>query len=202
MKSTVAYSIFEQSVKDFHVLDRIDQPYKNPHPPKSLAHLMYRKNWIDTIQWHYEDLIRDPSINPAKALELKRKIDASNQDRTDTVEYIDSYFLNQYSSVTPEMDATTNTESPAWAYDRLSILSLKIFHMIEESQRNTASAIHRQQCADKLAVLQTQREDLSLAIDQLLDDLSKGRKIMKVYKQMKMYNDEALNPVLYSSKTD
>ena len=202
MKSTVAYSIFEQSVKDFHVLDRIDQPYKNPHPPKSLAHLMYRKNWIDTIQWHYEDLIRDPSINPAKALELKRKIDASNQDRTDTVEYIDSYFLNQYSSVTPEMDATTNTESPAWAYDRLSILSLKIFHMIQESQRNTASAIHRQQCADKLAVLQTQREDLSLAIDQLLDDLSKGRKIMKVYKQMKMYNDEALNPVLYSSKTD
>jgi len=202
MKSTTAYSIFEQSVKDFHVLDRIDQPYKNPHPPKSLAHLMYRKNWIDTIQWHYEDLIRDPSINPAKALELKRKIDASNQDRTDTVEYIDSYFLNQYSRVTPEVDATTNTESPAWAYDRLSILSLKIFHMIEESQRNSASAIHRQQCADKLAVLQTQREDLSLAIDQLLDDLSKGRKIMKVYKQMKMYNDEALNPVLYSSKTD
>ena len=202
MKSTAAYSIFEQSVKDFHVLDRIDQPYKNPHPPNSLAHLMYRKNWIDTIQWHYEDLIRDPSINPAKALELKRKIDASNQDRTDTVEYIDSYFLNQYSSVTPEMDATTNTESPAWAYDRLSILSLKIFHMIQESQRNTASAIHRQQCADKLAVLQTQREDLSLAIDQLLDDLSKGRKIMKDYKQMKMYNDEALNPVLYSSKTD
>lgn len=202
MKSAEAYSIFEQSVKDFHVLDLIDQPYKNPHPPKSLAHLMYRKNWIDTIQWHYEDLIRDPSISPVKALELKRKIDASNQDRTDTVEYIDSYFLNQYSSVTPQADATTNTESPAWAYDRLSILSLKIFHMIEESQRSTASAVHRQQCADKLAVLKTQREDLSLAIDQLLDDLSKGRKIMKVYKQMKMYNDEALNPVLYSSKTD
>ena len=202
MKSAAAYSIFEQSVKDYHVLDRIDQPCNNPHSPKSLAHLMYRKNWIDTIQWHYEDLIRDPGINPVEALELKRKIDASNQDRTDTVEYIDSYFLGQYSSVTPQPNSTCNTESPAWAYDRLSILSLKIYHMLEESHRNNASADHRQQCADKLAVLQTQREDLSRAIDQLLDDLSAGRKTMKVYKQMKMYNDVALNPVLHSSKTD
>ena len=202
MKSTAAYSIFEQSVKDYHVLDRIDQPYNNPHPPKSLAHLMYRKNWIDTIQWHYEDLIRDPGINPTAALELKRKIDVSNQDSTDTVEDKDCYFLDQFSSVNPQADATSNTESPAWAYDRLSILSLKIYHMREQSQRNSATAVHRQQCADKLAVLQTQREDLSLAIDQLLDDLSAGRKTMKVYKQMKMYNDEALNPVLYSSKTD
>jgi len=201
MKSTEAYSIFEQSVKDYHVLDRIDQPYKNPHPSKSLAYLMYRKNWIDTIQWHYEDLIRDPGINPTTALKLKRKIDASNQDRTDTVEYIDSYFLDQYRSVPPQTYAASNTESPAWAYDRLSILSLKIYHMLEESQRSTALADHRQQCADKLAVLQTQRKDLSLAIDQLLEDLSTGRKIMKVYKQMKMYNDEALNPVLYT-KTD
>ena len=202
MKSAAAYSIFEQSVKDYHVLDRIDQPYNNPHPPKSLAHLMYRKNWIDTVQWHYEDLIRDPEISPTKALELKRKIDASNQYRTDTVEYIDSYFLDQFSSVTPQADATSNTESPAWTYDRLSILSLKIYHMREQSQRNSATAVHRQQCADKLAVLQTQSEELSLAIDQLLDDLSSGRKTMKVYKQMKMYNDEALNPVLNSSKTD
>ena len=202
MKSAAAYSIFEQSVKDYHVLDRIDQPYNNPHPPKSLAHLMYRKNWIDTIQWHYEDLIRNPEISPIKALDMKRKIDASNQDRTDTVEDIDSYFLDQFSSVTPQAKATSNTESPAWAYDRLSILSLKIYHMLQESQRNNATADHRQQCADKLAVLQTQREDLSLAIDQLLDDLSAGRKTMKIYKQMKMYNDEALNPVLYSSKTE
>lgn len=202
MKSAAAYSIFEQSVKDYHVLDRIDQPYNNPHPPKSLAHLMYRKNWIDTIQWHYEDLIRNPEISPIKALDMKRKIDASNQDRTVTVEYIDSYFFDQFSSVTPQAKATSNTESPAWAYDRLSILSLKIYHMLQESQRNNATADHRQQCADKLAVLQTQREDLSLAIDQLLDDLSAGRKTMKIYKQMKMYNDEALNPVLYSSKTE
>jgi hypothetical protein len=163
---------------------------------------MYRKNWIDTIHWHYEDLIRDPGINPVEALELKRKIDASNQDRTDTVERIDSYFLNFYSGVTPQPNSTCNTESPAWAYDRLSILSLKIYHMLEESKRITASATHRQQCADKLAVLQTQREDLSRAIDQLLDDLSAGRKFMKVYKQMKMYNDQTLNPVLYRSKTD
>lgn len=202
MKSSAAYSIFEQSVKDYHVLDRIDQPYNNPHPPKSLSYLMYRKNWIDTIQWHYEDLIRDLGIKPVEALELKRKIDASNQDRTDTVEDIDSYFLNQFNSVTPQADATSNTESPAWAYDRISILSLKIYHMLEESQRNTASATHRQQCADKLAVLQTQREDLSRSIDQLLDDLSAGRKTMKVYKQMKMYNDKALNPVLYTSKKE
>ena len=202
MKSAVAYSIFEQSVKDYHLLDRTGQPYNNPHPPKSLAHLMYKKNWIDTLQWHYEDLIRDPLINPTTALELKRKIDASNQDRTDAVEYIDSYFLDQFSSVIPQADATSNTESPAWAYDRLSILSLKIYHMLEESQRKNASPTHRQQCANNLEVLQRQRDDLSLAIDQLLDDLSAGRKTMKVYKQMKMYNDEALNPVLYSSKTD
>ena len=202
MKSAEAYSIFEQSVKDYHVLDRIDQSNNNPHPPKSLEHLMYRKNWIDTIQWHYEDLIRDPGISPTKALDMKRKIDAYNQDRTETVEYIDSYFFDQFSSVVPQADATSNTESLAWAYDRLSILSLKIYHMLEETQRNTATADHRQQCADKLAVLQTQREDLSLAIDQLLDDLYAGRKTMKVYKQMKMYNDKALNPVLYSSKTD
>ena len=184
------------------MLDRIDQPYNNPYLANSVEHLMYRKNWIDTIQWHYEDLIRDPNINPVEALALKRKIDASNQDRTDTVEYIDSYFLDQYSSVTPQADATSNTESPAWAYDRLSILSLKIYHMLEESERSTASGSHRQQCANKLAVLQTQREDLSLAIDQLIDDLSSGRKMMKLYKQMKMYNDEALNPVLYNPKTD
>ena len=202
MKSSAAYSIFEQSVKDYHVLDRIDQSYNNPHPPKSLSYLMYRKNWIDTIQWHYEDLIRDLGIKPVEALELKRKIDASNQDRTDTVEDIDSYFLNQFNSVTPQADATSNTESPAWAYDRISILSLKIYHMLEESQHNTASATHRQQCADKLAVLQTQREDLSRSIDQLLDDLSAGRKTMKGYKQMKMYNDKALNPVLYTSKKE
>ena len=202
MKSAEAYSIFEQSIKDYHALHGVDQPYSNPYPTKFLSHLMYQKNWIDTIQWHDEDLIRNPEINPKEALDLKRKIDASNQERTNIVEEIDKYFLDQCSDKTPHPNATSNTESPAWAFDRLSILALKIYHMKEESIRSTASPEHRHQCADKLTVLQTQLEDLSLAIDQLLDDLASGRKVMKVYKQMKMYNDETLNPVLYSSKTD
>lgn len=201
MKSKEAFQIFEQSIKNYHVLDKVDQPYTNPYDSKSLAHLLYRKNWIDTVQWHYEDLIRDPNIDPVAALELKRKIDASNQDRTDTVEYIDSYYLNQFSSVEVAPDAAINTESPAWALDRLSILALKIYHMKEESLRPSASEEHRAVCTSKLAVLETQREDLSSAIDQLLDDMATGRKTMKVYKQMKMYNDEALNPVLYTDKS-
>ena len=201
MKSKEAFQIFEESIAKYHMLDRVDQPYSNPYDSKTLAHLLYRKNWIDTVQWHYEDLIRDPEIDPVAALELKRKIDASNQDRTDTVEYIDSYYLDQFSSVQIAADATINTESPAWALDRLSILALKIYHMKEESLRPSASESHRAVCADKLAVLETQREDLSSAIDQLLEDMAAGRKTMKVYKQMKMYNDEDTNPVLYKDKT-
>ena len=158
---------------------------------------MYRKNWIDTVQWHFEDLIREPNIDPVAALELKRKIDASNQDRTDTVEYIDSYFLQHFKNVSPLHDATINTESPAWAIDRLSILALKIYHMQEEANRASASEEHRAACAKKLAVLLAQKTDLSTAIDQLLADMGAGRKYMKEYKQMKMYNDESLNPVLY-----
>ena len=200
MTSKEAFQIFEESIAKYHELDRMDQPYTNPYDSKSLAHLLYRKNWIDTVQWHYEDLIRDPDIDPVAALELKRKIDASNQDRTDTVEYIDSYYLDQFSSVEVAPDASINTESPAWAIDRLSILALKIYHMREESLRSTASAKHRSVCAAKLSVLETQREDLSSAIDQLLEDMAAGRKTMKVYKQMKMYNDESLNPVLYTDK--
>ena len=201
MKSKEAFQIFEESIAKYHILDRVDQPYSNPYDSKTLAHLLYRKNWIDTVQWHYEDLIRDPDIDPVAALELKRKIDASNQDRTDTVEYIDSYYLDQFASVEVAPDASINTESPAWALDRLSILALKIYHMKEESLRTTASDAHRAVCADKLAVLETQREGLSSAIDQLLEDMAAGRKTMKVYKQMKMYNDEALNPVLYADKS-
>lgn len=201
MKSKEAFQIFEESIAKYHILDRVDQPYSNPYNSKTLTHLLYRKNWIDTVQWHYEDLIRDPNIDPVAALELKRKIDASNQDRTDTVEYIDSYYLDQFASVEVDSDASINTESPAWALDRLSILALKIYHMKEESLRPTASDAHRAVCADKLAVLETQREDLSSAIDQLLEDMAAGRKTMKVYKQMKMYNDEALNPVLYADKS-
>jgi hypothetical protein len=196
MFSNFALGIFEESIDKYHLKDRVDQPFENPYPANDIAHLLYRKNWIDTVQWHFEDLIRDPGINPAEALVLKRKIDASNQERTDLVEYIDSYFLNTYKSVTIARDAQINTESPAWAIDRLSILALKIYHMREEAERATASDTHRKACQSKLEVLLEQRADLSSAIDQLLADISDGNKYMKVYKQMKMYNDEELNPVL------
>lgn len=196
MFSKRAYSVFWESILQYHMIDTVDQPYNNPYPSDKIEHLLFRKNWIDTVQWHYEDIIRDPEIDPAYALDLKRKIDASNQDRTDTVEYIDSYFLNLYKDIIPSETATINTESPAWAIDRLSILALKIYHMQEETFREDASVEHRQKCQEKLDVLLEQKKDLSLALDQLLDDISQGKKYMKVYKQMKMYNDEQLNPFL------
>ena len=200
MISKQASQIFKESIQKYHLIDTVDQDFSNPYPADSLDHLFYRKNWIDTVQWHYEDLIRDPEIDAEAALVLKRKIDASNQDRTDMVEYIDSYFLQQYATVQVAPTATINTESPAWALDRLSILELKIFHMAEEVVREEASETHKKNCAEKLAVLEQQHEDLAAAIDQLLTDIASGRKYVKVYKQMKMYNDEALNPVLYQSK--
>lgn len=201
MTSAQAFHIFEQSIEKYHVLDSVDQAFENPHDSHTLDHLLYRKNWIDTVQWHYEDLIREPGIDPVDALALKRKIDASNQDRTDTVEYIDSYFLQQFKDVAPHSNATINTESPAWAIDRLSILALKIYHMNEEANRPSASEAHRATCAKKLTVLLEQKMDLSTAIDQLLEDMAAGRKYMKEYKQMKMYNDESLNPVLYQKNS-
>ena len=199
--SQISVEIFRQSIDKYHLIDQVDQAFENPFPADSLEHLLYRKNWIDTVQWHYEDLIRDPEIDPVEGMKLKRLIDASNQDRTDTVEFIDSYFLNQYKDVALKNDASVNSESPAWALDRLSILELKIYHMEEESNREEASQTHREKCNVKLQVLLTQREDLSSAIDQLLEDIAKGSKYMKVYKQMKMYNDEDTNPVLYKDKS-
>jgi hypothetical protein len=195
-----AFEVFEKSVTDYHVEDRVDQPLVNPYDKEDIRHLLYHKNWIDTVQWHYEDLIRDPEIDPVGALELKRKIDASNQDRTDMVEYLDAYFLDKYRSVEIKEGATINTESPAWALDRLSILALKIYHMKEEAERSDARAEHRQKCTDKLEVLKQQKVDLSTAINQLLDEIAEGSKYMKVYKQMKMYNDQELNPVLRAQK--
>jgi hypothetical protein len=200
MFSDYAFEIFQESIQKYHIEDRVDQPLNNPYPADDIAHLLFRKNWIDTVQWHYEDLIRDPGIDPGAALELKRKIDASNQERTDLVEYIDSYFLSKYRDVAVASDAQINTESPAWAIDRLSILALKIYHMQEEAEREDASDAHREACRQKLAVLREQQEDLSSAIDQLLEDIEAGRKYMKVYKQMKMYNDAELNPVLREKK--
>ncbi|MEE1897309.1 DUF4254 domain-containing protein [Flavobacterium rakeshii] len=200
MFSKIAFPIFEQSINDYHKFDNVDQPVNNPYSKDQIEHLLYAKNWIDTVQWHLEDIIRDPQIDPVAALALKRRIDASNQDRTDMVEYIDSYFLNKYQDVTVKDNAKTNSESPAWAIDRLSILALKIYHMQEEVNRTDASPEHIAKCQEKLNVLLEQRTDLSTAIDELLADIESGDKFMKVYKQMKMYNDEELNPVLYQNK--
>ena len=198
MFSNKANKIFQEVIAKYHEVNTVDQGFTNPYDKNTqlLEHLLFRKCWIDTVQWHYEDIIRDPNIDPVAALKLKRQIDASNQDRTDTVEYIDSYFLEKYKNVTPGENATINTESPAWGVDRLSILALKIFHMEEESSREDASPDHRAKCNEKLNVLLEQRVDLSKAIDQLLADIEKGDKFMKVYRQMKMYNDDELNPVL------
>ncbi|PZD79096.1 DUF4254 domain-containing protein [Mesonia sp. K7] len=197
-----ANKIFQEAIDRYHVINTVDQPFENPYDEKSqlIEHLLYRKCWIDTVQWHYEDIIRDPQIDPVSALKLKRQIDASNQDRTDMVEYIDSYFLEKYKDVQPKADATINTESPAWGIDRLSILALKVYHMEEEATRPDASEMHKQTCQQKLNVLIEQRKDLSSAIDQLLQDIENGDKYMKVYKQMKMYNDDELNPVLRGKK--
>ncbi|MEM8999173.1 MAG: DUF4254 domain-containing protein [Bacteroidota bacterium] len=200
MFSEFAFKIFEESINTYHIKDDVSQKMVNPYATEEIAHLLYRKNWIDTVQWHYEDIIRDPMIAPDGALQLKRKIDASNQARTDLVEYIDSYFLKKYQSVKIKAGATINTESPAWAIDRLSILALKIYHMQEEVGRTDASQEHLQKCQEKLNVLLEQKKDLSTAIDQLLTDIEAGNKYMKVYKQMKMYNDDELNPVLRGQK--
>lgn len=199
MISNKAFKIFEMAINDYHIKDDVNQPMKNPFDKKSLEYLLYKKNWIDTVQWHYEDLIRDPKISPNNALSLKRKIDSSNQDRTDTVEYIDSFYYSKFKNVEINKNASINTESPAWAIDRLSILALKIFHMKEESERSSGSKEHRDSCKKKLLILMEQKNDLSKAIDQLLQDMKNGLKYMKVYKQMKMYNDESLNPVLYQN---
>ncbi|EFL46694.1 DUF4254 domain-containing protein [Prevotella disiens] len=189
--------IFGQAIRDYHIKDNVDTPISNPYERDSIENRLYLKCWIDTVQWHFEDLIRDPHIKPEDGMQLKRRIDRSNQDRTDLVEQIDSYFRQLYSDVKILDDATINTESPAWAVDRLSILALKIYHMKEQAERTDATADHIEKCKNKLAILLEQQVDLGSAIDQLLEDIKTGRKYMKVYRQMKMYNDPATNPVLY-----
>jgi len=200
MISSLCNKIFDVCIQDYHLLDDVNTAIKNPYPAQDIEHLLYAKNWVDTVQWHLEDIVRNPAIDPVEGLSLKRKIDASNQVRTDIVEYIDSYFLVQYKTIQPKKTATINTESPAWAIDRLSILALKIYHMNAEVNRTDASATHIVACTEKLAVLLDQRNDLSTAIDELLADIVNGDKYMKVYKQMKMYNDPGLNPVLYQQQ--
>jgi len=192
--------IFNQAILDYHLTDNIDTNISNPYEIGSIEHRLYTKCWIDTVQWHLEDIVRAPDISPMEALQIKRRIDRSNQDRTDLVENIDSYFRTLYADVKVLPDARLNTESPAWAVDRLSILALKIYHMKEQTERGDASDDHRRRCGEKLAILTEQRADLCTAIEQLLEDISSGKKYMKVYRQMKMYNDPSTNPVLYNKK--
>ncbi|MCK5781724.1 MAG: DUF4254 domain-containing protein [Flavobacteriales bacterium] len=192
--------IFNKSIDTYHITDSVDTDIDNPFESGTFEALLYHKSWIDTVQWHFEDIIRDPEIDPVAALALKRKIDASNQERTDMVEYIDSYFLDKFNDVNAKEGASLNTESPAWAIDRLSILYLKVYHMREEANRKNASKDHAEACNTKLNILLEQEKDLTSAIDELLSDMQDGEKFMKVYKQMKMYNDESLNPVLYKNK--
>ena len=198
--SEYAWSIFNRSIEDYHITDDVDAAKPNHYENNSLEQILYDKNWIDTVQWHLEDIIRDENIDPVKALEIKRRIDASNQKRTDLVEFIDSWFLNKYKNTTPNADAKINTETPAWAVDRLSILALKFYHMDLEANRTSASDEHREKCQMKLNTLLEQKKDLSSAIDQLLNDIENGLVKIKTYKQMKMYNDETLNPILYKKK--
>jgi hypothetical protein len=199
MISKLCNKIFGEAINDYHIHNNIDQPIQNSYRISSIEHLLYLKCWIDTVQWHMEDVVRNPEINPVEGLQWKRRIDASNQERTDVVEYIDSYFLEEYKNITPKMDAKINSESPAWVIDRLSILALKVYHMKEETLRTDATAEHKTLCTQKLNILLNQQTDLSNSLDELLQDIENGDKYMKVYKQMKMYNDPSLNPVLYNT---
>jgi len=200
MISHLCNRIFKEVIEKYHIVNNVDTFLVNPYASPSLEHLLYKKCWIDTVQWHLEDIIREPAINPEIALQIKRRIDSSNQERTDMVEFIDDYFLNKYAGVELQPGAGINTESPAWAIDRLSILALKIYHMQLEAERSDAAEEHRLACQKKLVILLEQQKDLSSAIDELLEEISQGRKYMKVYRQMKMYNDPSLNPVLYGKK--
>lgn len=192
--------IFRDAVADYHRTDHVDAPMPCPYEPGCIEFDLYHKAWIDTVQWHLEDIIRDPHIDPQEALLIKRRIDRSNQERTDLVERIDSYFYGLYHDVTLQPDARINTESPAWAVDRLSILHVKLWHMQEQVDRTDVTAEQHDKCVAKMAVLKEQLRDLTTSISQLLEDYANGVRIMKVYRQMKMYNDPTLNPVLYRKK--
>lgn len=195
-----ANTIFDKAIADYHITDNVDVPINNPFDAGTIDNFLYEKNWIDVVQWHLEDIIRDPNIDAEDALKIKRTIDKSNQLRTDLVEKIDSYFYYLYKDIVTAPNATINTESPAWALDRLSIIAVKIYHMNEEAIRTDADKDHIEKCEQKLSVLLEQRKDLSSAIDELLYEIENGTKVMKVYMQMKMYNDPSLNPVLYGNK--
>jgi hypothetical protein len=200
LNANQCYEVFQKSIDDYHVKDHVDTPVNNPYPAGSFENLLYGKNWIDTVQWHFEDIIRLPDINPAEGIKLKRRIDKSNQDRTDMVEKMDDYFLDQFKHVEPKPSAKINSETPAWLLDRMSILLLKIYHMKEQTERKDAPEEHLVKCQAKLAILLEQKTDMQMAFDQLMEDILYGERKMKVYRQMKMYNDATLNPMLYQKK--
>lgn len=200
LNATECYSVFQHSIDDYHVHDHVDTPLKNPYSKESFESLLYAKNWIDTVQWHLEDIIRLPEINPVEALQIKRRIDKSNQERTDMVERIDDYFLEKFSAVVPKESARINSETPAWLLDRMSILMLKIYHMREQTERKDVSEDHLKKCQSKLSVLLEQQLDMHTAFEQLIEDIKNGDRKIKVYRQMKMYNDASLNPMLYANK--
>ncbi len=202
LSAAACYSVFERSIHDYHVTDHVDQPIKNPFKEGSFEHLLYTKNWIDTVQWHLEDIIRLPEINPIEAVQLKRRIDKSNQDRTDRVEKIDDVFLEEFKNVIPKSGTRINSETPAWLLDRMSILLLKIFHMNEQTVRTDVDTEHVAKCKTKLNILLEQRVDMQTAFDELMEDISSGNRRFKVYRQMKMYNDASLNPMLYNKKNN
>lgn len=200
LSANQCYTIFYKSIEDYHKKDHVDTPILNPYPVNSFEALLYHKNWIDTVQWHLEDIIRLPEINPTEALAIKRRIDKSNQDRTDRVEQIDDFFLEAFKNVTPKASTRINSETPAWLLDRMSILMLKIYHMQEQTERKDASAEHIAKCQLKLNILMEQKTDMQLAFDELMEDIGNGNRRFKVYRQMKMYNDASLNPMLYQKK--
>lgn len=200
LSASQCYDVFQRAIDDYHKIDDVDTPVRNPFPQGSFENILYAKNWIDTVQWHLEDEIRKPDLDPSKGMALKRRIDKSNQERTDTVETIDDYFSREFSHVTPDPSAPINSETPAWLLDRMSILMLKIYHMREQTMRTDADEQHRQQCAAKLSVLLEQKDDMRLAFDQLVEDISSGKRRFKIYRQMKMYNDATMNPALYGQK--
>ncbi|GAB4044968.1 DUF4254 domain-containing protein [Spirosoma litoris] len=200
MNATFANDIFRQSIQDYHLTDFVDTPIQNPYSSNDIAFLLYQKNWIDTVQWHLEDIIRSPTIQPSELVMIKRRIDQSNQDRTDTVELIDSWFSNLFSDTTPKPTARMNSETPAWLLDRMSILQLKLYHFREQVDRTSVSEEHRLKAQQKLTVLLEQESDLARCFDELIEDIQNGDRYMKVYRQMKMYNDPTLNPVLYGQK--
>ncbi|MBL7859096.1 MAG: DUF4254 domain-containing protein [Cyclobacteriaceae bacterium] len=198
LSANACYTIFQKSIDDYHLSDHVDTPIKNSYQEGSFEALLYHKNWIDTVQWHLEDIIRLPDINPTEALQIKRRIDKSNQDRTDMVERVDDYFLDQFKTVIPKPGTRINSETPAWLLDRMSILMLKIYHMKEQTERKDAGTEHIAKCQAKLSILLEQKTDMQLAFDELMEDIGQGNRRFKVYRQMKMYNDASLNPMLYN----